>query len=182
MNIYEKISPEFIEPISETKKAIILFDPTYVYKRITIKPFTRYQSISISAIWTNEKGICACGCGNALYGRRTRWYDEKCSIIPVGVQAIINGDLQYINGLMRSYLKHECCQCRCENYIIGKNLASGIQVDHIVGVMDGGGGAWLGNYRFVCHRCHAKKTGYDNKIRRGQKATPIVNNNILTLF
>ncbi len=85
---------------------------------------------------------------------------------PLGVFYIIRGDLSYINGLMRYFLPHCCCICHCKPYLIEKNLSDGIQVDHILAVANGGGGAWLGNYRFICHRCHGKKTREDNLIRK----------------
>jgi 5-methylcytosine-specific restriction endonuclease McrA len=180
MNIYEKINPTFITEPSDLKRSIILFDPAEVYSRITINPYKRYQSISIGAMFpTIEKGICACGCGRKLHGRQTRWYDgENCPKLPLGVNAIIKGDLNYINRLMRYFHKHECCVCGCQPYVIEKSWVDGIQVDHIIGVADGGGGGWLSNYRFVCHRCHAKKTAYDNKVRKHK----IISSNNLALF
>lgn len=166
---YEKIQPVFFDGVRQYQKQIILFDPTGIYSRIKIDPFKRRQNFSIINLFpTIEKGICACGCGEKLIGRQTRWHSEKCQIIPLGVLYIINGDLDYINGLMQCYLPHRCTHCDCENYSMPKNWASGIQVDHILAVQNGGSGAWLGNYQFLCQRCHSVKTKQDNFIKRNR--------------
>lgn len=179
MNLYGKIEPELVD-VEKYTSAIILFDPTEIYSRLIFDKFKRRQSFGTADIApTITKGICACGCGNKLTGRQTRWYSEECQKIPLGVLHILNGDLEYINRLMQCYLPHRCIMCNCENYLIEKSeysdwhkrdivsyQASGIQVDHILAIQNGGSGGWLGNYQFLCHRCHSIKTKQDNLTKR----------------
>lgn len=172
MNIYSKIEPEFICKVDSLEEKIILFDPAEIYNRIKIDPYKRTQSLDIGQMFPNpEDGTCSCGCGVKLTGRRYRWASEACQKLPVAIFMIIRGDLSYINRLMRNWLHYRCCECDCENYVFEKNLASGIQVDHIVGIQNGGGGSWLGNYRFICHKCHSVKTKEDNKVKKLNKLT-----------
>lgn len=168
--IYDKITPTISEDASELIRKVILFDPAEIYSRLTIKPFKRHQSIAIDYIFPSPKdGTCACGCGTKLKGRQTRWSSEKCQKFPVYILKILIGDLQLIRGIMQYFHPYECCECHCEPYVIESNFASGIQVDHIVSIKDGGGGCWLGNYRFICHKCHSKKTAKDHHTRKQQK-------------
>jgi 5-methylcytosine-specific restriction endonuclease McrA len=165
--IYEKIQPDFFDGVSELRKRIILFDPTPIYARIAFDKFKRMQSFGMKQLFPQiHPAYCACGCGKILNGRQTRWASESCQKLPLGILYILNGNLDYINGLMQAYLPHRCAHCDCENYSMPKNWASGIQVDHILAVQNGGSGAWLGNYQFLCHRCHAIKTRQDNLIKR----------------
>lgn len=170
MSLYEKINPVLPEYVHENIRRIILFDPIELYPRITINKYSRQQRLTVGELFpTTSKGICACGCGNTLTGRRTRWYSEECSIVCLGVYWVIKGDLQYVRSLMMNYLPYMCADCGKEDYLIEKKAlnhrgqeyinfsAAGIQVDHIVPVKDGGSGCWLGNYQFLCHKCNTKK-------------------------
>jgi len=178
INLYGKIEPEFLVNVSENTKRVILFDPAEIYSRITFDKFKRKQSFGIGTLFPNEKGICACGCGEKLTGRQTRWKSEECQKVPLGVLYILNGELDYIGRLMQTYKPHRCVSCDCEDYLIetytlncyGNKVvnysASGLQVDHIVAIQNGGSGGWLGNYQFLCHRCHSVKTKRDNLEKR----------------
>jgi len=165
--IYKNISPLLPEKTPEHIKRIILFDPSDVYSRITIKKFSRHQSIPMEKLFpTITPGVCCCGCEVKLTGRQTRWASKKCTSFALGVFYILRGDTSYIFSLMSYYTDIKCCRCGCENYSVGKSGSSGIQVDHILAVKNGGGGGWLGNYRFICHKCHSEKTKMDNNQRK----------------
>ena len=190
INLYGKIEPEFLFEPHENTRRIILFDPTEIYTKITFNKFKRQQSFGIGTLFPNEKGICACGCGEKLTGRQTRWKSEECQKVPLGVLYVLNGDTNYIGRLMQTYLPHRCSACDCENYLIEKKRilwngrevidysASGLQVDHILAVQNGGSGAWLGNYQFLCHRCHSVKTKRDNLEKRLRLAHGVEQNSL----
>jgi hypothetical protein len=190
INLYGKIEPEFLVNIHENTKKVVLFDPSEIYSRITFDKFKRRQSFGIGTLFPNEKGFCACGCGEALTGRQTRWKSENCQKVPLGVLYVLNGDTDYIGRLMQTYLPHRCSSCDCENYLIeskkigwgGREIinhsASGLQVDHILAVQNGGSGTWLGNYQFLCHRCHSVKTKRDNLEKRNRLAQGSIQNSL----
>lgn len=178
-NLYGKIEPELNENVHPNTRAVILYDPSELYSRINFDKFQRRQSFGMGLLFPNKKGVCACGCGNKFIGRQTRWYSEECQKIPLGVLGILNGNLEYICRLLQVYQPHRCVKCDCENYLIEKTAisdyhgreyisysASGLQVDHIVAIQNGGSAGWLGNYQFLCHRCHSIKTKSDNLEKR----------------
>ncbi|QJD96928.1 hypothetical protein HH214_14135 [Mucilaginibacter robiniae] len=174
--LYASINPKFIKRTSKLFKQLVTFNPAEVYARINIEKFKRRQKLDIKELFPNTTtGYCACGCGMKLLGRQSRWASRKCSDFPRHVQLILCGDSQLIKKIMMCYLPYECCKCHCKNYIIStaKSKVDGIQVDHVIAVKNGGGGCWLGNYQFICHTCHAKKTVIDNQIRSMQSAMPV---------
>lgn len=178
MNIFGAINPELSLYTGNVGERVILFDPSGVYSRISINKYERYQSgLSLCDMFPALDGICACGCKKELSGRRKKWATDDCSSFAFGVFSIIRGGTDYVRRLMQGYLEYKCCKCGCENYIIEapNSIFSGLQVDHILAVQNGGGGCWLGNYQFICHRCHSVKTTGDNQIRNKPKQLPLSN-------
>ncbi|MGN6637920.1 MAG: HNH endonuclease [Mucilaginibacter sp.] len=168
--------PELSPKTPEWAQKVILFDPTEIYSRITIDPYKRWQSLSVTSTFPNfdhiDAGKCACGCGNNLTGRQKRWSDPEHGKFPWNVTRIINGDMQFVRGLMHWYLPEQCAICGKEPYLLESETehtsfngfkyktyfsANGIHVDHIIPVKKGGAGCWLGNFQFLCHVCNLRK-------------------------
>jgi len=156
MNLYGKINPVLGDDVPDDIRRIILFDPSELYQRITIDKYKRWQSLSMS-MWPNIPGLCACGCGTKLTGRKTRWADEDHGRVKYNIMRIINGDSAFIRQIMQYYLPDECAKCKRQPYLLDKTWSNGIHVDHIIPVAEGGAGCWLGNYQFLCHVCNLQK-------------------------
>lgn len=176
MNPFGPITPTFFEGTSEMAKKVILFDPTSIYTRATFNKFSRHPSIGMEVIFDQpDKTICSCGCGVKLTGRQRRWASESCSRFAAHIFIILRGDTDRIRMFMQYYLPHECVICKCEDYSIEttNGPVTGLHVEHILAVKNGGGGCWLGNYQFMCHRCHREKTNADRLVRTKQSPMPI---------
>lgn len=154
--------PEYVKP---HVKRVMFFDPTEVYKRIADKldPYKRHQNIKVHNTFPKkENGLCGCGCGKELTGRRTRWVTEECGLFAYYVNNIIKGDSDLVRRLILRYYfdgSEFCTEC-------GVNWEGKIQIDHTVAVMNGGGGCWLSNYNPLCSDCHKDKTKLDFKSKK----------------
>lgn len=172
--LYDPISPVLSDNIREFDRKVILFDPTEIYTRININPYERKQTLDVQKMWPNsEPGKCACGCGTVLTGRQTRWAGETHSKFPIQVFHILRGDLDVILYYLTKFLPHCCCRCE-KKHSVNANFYSDLQVDHVLAVMNGGGGAWLGNYQILCTKCHGRKSSEDkaDKKRRLLQLSP----------
>lgn len=67
---------------------------------------------------------------------------------------IVRGDTDFIKGYLGQLYGYGCVKCGSTEYT---------EVDHIVGVKQGGARSWLSNYRILCRRCHAVKSGMDRR-------------------
>lgn len=144
-------APEFV-------KKVLFFDPAPIYERCghLINPFERNpkaSAISVSIIFKNEPGVCACGCGAKLTGRKTRWATEGCAKFPVAVYFILQGRTANIYNYLATYNGDCCHEC-------GDTKVS-LFVDHKHPVKLGGAGGWLSNYQLLCSDCHRDKTNRD---------------------
>lgn len=177
MIIWGPIKPTFLIEPSESKRRVLLFDPTEIYHRAPlINRYKRSNSIGMEHLFLqSDLSKCACGCGEALTGRRTRWASDVCKNFAVTVFLVLRGDSDVIRRLMLHYLPHECVKCKCGDYSIStiNGDISGLHVEHIVSIKDGGGCCWLGNFQFMCHRCHAEKTRMEKLLRNKQKPMPV---------
>lgn len=145
-------------------KRVFEYDPINAPTLFTPRPFSRQQWVSTYDLFPEVKGICACGCGVELSGRRKRWATEDCSNFAVAVRFIIAGAGSTIQSYLRKYYGWNCFQCGCEDkgHKMGYNgSVSWIKVDHIIPVKLGGGACWLSNYQLLCHDCHVGKTNKD---------------------
>lgn len=136
------------------QKRVAFFDPTEIYARQPVDPFRRVQAtLSFALMFPNKDGLCACGCGRNLTGRQRRWATEDCSSFAYNVWAIIDGRRDtiafYVSKLNGGY------ECKC-----GQGEGDS-KLDHIIPVKHGGGGCWLNNFQWLCHKCHVKKTNED---------------------
>lgn len=163
-----KLKRKIIKGLEGYQKRVLFFDPSVIYKRVKVNKYKRLQSICMSKMFPKIKGKCACGCGKKLEGRRTKWCSDECSAFAYNVSAIINGDSAVITKWLKLYLGNwACCQCGLtDSYKEFKNglSVSTIHKDHILAVMNGGGGCWLSNYQLLCEDCHKEKTKEDLKV------------------
>lgn len=143
------------------KIRVLFFDPTTLYKRVTVDPLKRTQSIGMEIFFPpNKSKKCRCGCNKALTGRRTAWASTDCSRFAGDIQAIINGHTPTIKKYLMMYHGWSCVKC---------GVFSTIKMDHIIGVKHGGGGCWLSNFQLLCHTCHVAKTNKDFGYKKSVK-------------
>lgn len=145
---------------------VLFFDPKSLYGRISIDPFKRHQGLSMDAVFPkNETGQCACGCDvkpkEYSNGKFHKWSTPVCQSFASDVLSIINNYFEKPSKYMTLYSGKICDECKDDS------KKYDLQLDHIIGVKQGGGGCWLSNYRWLCHDCHRIKTcadfGWKNK-------------------
>jgi 5-methylcytosine-specific restriction endonuclease McrA len=138
----------------EWQSRVIFFDPTPVYRRLKINFYKRIQShLDFKDLFPDRKdGLCSCGCGTALTGRRRRWAADDCAKFALAVWAVIDGQAGSFEYYVAKYHGKKCARCRSRR---------DLRVDHIVPVKHGGGGCWLSNFQLLCHTCHVGKTNKD---------------------
>ena len=122
-----------------------------------IDPYARRQKI----LWVHDMfpyrddGLCRCGCGKKLEGRRTSWASNSCSYAARMEHGIIAGDAGCVRIRLRQLQKGVCQECGEEH---GEWHA-----DHIIEVRHGGGGCTIDNYQTLCIPCHKAKTKKNHK-------------------
>ena len=133
----------------------MFFDPTLIYEKLgsLFDPHKRIQKgdFPIDMFFPKIEGLCACGCGKVLSGRRTVWASSDCSNFAYDIRAIILGYSTYKKYVWR-YFGKNCIKC-------GTNEK--VYYDHIIPVKHGGGSCWLSNFQPLCKLCHNKKTNED---------------------
>lgn len=131
--------------------------------------FSRQQGLSIRDVFpVRTDGLCACGCGQKLTGRRTRWATAECSDTAVGFYFVISGNSGAIRWRVHERDHGVCAECdrRCGVRLQGPMpfakrfsvLRIKWEADHIIPVHLGGGGCGLENFQTLCEDCHKKKT------------------------
>lgn len=117
-----------------------------------INKFRRYQKgLTINDLFPQkEQGICSCGCGRKLEGRKRKWYDRECSSKALLCFRIIKGDTYTIRKELFLRDKGLCNLC--------KRYDAFWEADHIIPVLKGGGGCDISNFQTLCRECHRKKT------------------------
>ena len=134
---------------------VLFFDPKEIYGKVNIQAHARRQvpeNIGMQLMFPKPaEKICACGCGEPLQGRRTRWASDECASFAVDVYRIIYGQLDVVKFYLKKYYGY---RCKC-------GRVRKLKVDHIIPIKHGGGGCWLSNYQFLCHDCHVQKTNAD---------------------
>lgn len=167
------LPPKVIEHLDRDRyiliNRVISFDPADVYARMghLLNPHKRVQQITVEQMWPNNPGVCGCGCGLTLTGRRTRWATDLCSKFPLEVYWIIRGDVGVLKKYTELYWGCRCAKCEMHEDDLYKILRSNqdysapLYLDHIVPVKHGGGASWLSNYQLLCRECHQAKTNAD---------------------
>lgn len=172
MNLPEILLPlpskEINRELKPTVRRVLLFNPAEIYSNVAseLNHNIRIQSIPVCVFFPTIQGVCACGCGTVLEGRRTRWGGEDCSEFANDVRAIICGYPHIVAHYIRLYHGHSCIN-GCNGY--------DVEIDHIIPVKLGGGGCWLSNYQPLCKKCHKAKTNMDFGWKRTNQ-TQLFNN------
>lgn len=164
-NEWYREKPELIENIER----VLFFDPSHLYKKIghLIDPFKRTQSIQMEQMFPKIEFYCACGCGKKAKCSDTfkpntliptwqrKWHSDSCGSFASSVLSIINNTFQAPVKHITYYSGKKCSECEDIGYTL--------ELDHIIGVKQGGGGCWLSNYRWLCKNHHVSKTNKDFK-------------------
>lgn len=155
-NEWQLSKPDLIKKIER----VLFFDPSKIYKRLgdQINPYKRHAGISMLQMFPPVEGKCACGCNkkpkvysNKLGEEKTmKWASFTCQAVAGDVLSIINNYFGKPAQYITLYAGRKCSECGHDGY--------DLELDHIVGVKQGGGGCWLSNYRWLCHDCHVAKT------------------------
>lgn len=111
----------------------------------------RYQKgLTLGRIFPSIPGFCACGCGQALFGRKAKWASESCRTNAYIQFAVLKGDNRIIREEIYKRDEGFCHNCG----VFDENW----QADHIVPVYKGGGACSLNNLQTLCLDCHKEKT------------------------
>lgn len=153
MPIFETLPYKPITLKHEYQSRVMFLDPSIFYERQYVNPKSRFNfNVSLTTLFPKIKGICSCGCGRQLEGRRTRWSSDECSYFAFDVFAIISGRPETIKWYVGKYHGQKCCKC---------GSTCDLELEHTIPVKHGGGSCWLNNYTLMCKRCHKKKTKQD---------------------
>lgn len=145
--------------------------------RSGLDPFKRVQAgWQMTDCWPpRDDGLCGCGCGSALTGRRTRWASDECSLLANRVYGVLAGHTSLIRDAVFQRDKGVCAECGCTTGRLQGPRARHAwrfdvpwldwEADHILPVHQGGGGCWIDNFRTVCVPCHKVKTAADARRR-----------------
>ena len=123
-----------------------------------IDPFLRVQSgLNTADLFPDrDDGTCACGCGEKLTGRRRRWASDACGERAYEVFAIHAG---YSNTVRRAVWKRDKGVCAACGRQHESRWSDDWEADHVLEVVNGGGGCGLENYQTLCKDpCHREKT------------------------
>lgn len=120
-----------------------------------VDPFKRYQrDYGMHDMYPSKlDGTCACGCGEKLTGRRTRWATPICVDEPLRLYSIVKGDTTAIRAELYRMDAGACRMCGV--------ISDEWHADHIVPVHKGGGGCDIDNLQTLCIPCHKDKTLID---------------------
>lgn len=92
-----------------------------------------------------ERVYCSTGCAHVSNVLLNKDYAAQCLI---GREGDPSGALH-------------CSECGSPEWLPPSMVSCTFQVDHIIGVAEGGGCCYLDNLRALCHACHEKKTTED---------------------
>lgn len=136
---------------------VLFFDPKELYARLgdKIDPYKRHAGLSMEVLFPRIEGQCACGCELPPPSGETwcrKWATDNCQSFASDVLSIINNYFGKPAYYISLYSGWKCCKCESTKYL---------ELDHEIGVKQGGGGCWLSNYRWLCKVCHNDKTNQD---------------------
>ncbi len=124
-----------------------------------INIYKRYQvGLKLSALYPIRKdGLCACGCGRELEGRKKRWATGECQENAVITFLIVKGDTSLIRKKLFELEKGYCRECGVHS--------NQWCADHIKPVFLGGSACGIDNFQTLCEDCHKVKTYIDSQRR-----------------
>lgn len=154
--------------MNSVEERIMSLNPQDINGFYLLNKFKRSQSVKFELLFPKKKnGICDCGCGEKLEGKRTRYATDECCEFAQSVWGILSNHSQTLDRFLKIKFKDWACfNCGImDKYKVYKNGLSvnAIQKDHIIPVHKGGGGCWLDNYQLLCDDCHKLKTKQDLK-------------------
>lgn len=111
-----------------------------------------------------DDGLCRCGCGRELTGRKTSWYSRRCSNKAFKEYSIRKGWSSAIRAAVFRRDHGVCAICKKDCSEDGSNKngrcrggGTQWQADHIVAIADGGKNE-IDNIQTLCLEHHHKKT------------------------
>lgn len=143
---------------SRPGRPTVVIDPIVgIYElkvRDVIDPYSRVQlrlsTVDLFPLRTDR--ICACGCEQEVVPPRRRWASSKCGLAAFEYASVVKGHSTMIRIMVNRRDHGVCVECEL------KSFDGGWQADHIVAVLDGGGGCDLSNFQTLCTDCHQTKT------------------------
>jgi hypothetical protein len=127
-----------------------------------LNPYSRTQTglVCSDLFPTITPGVCVCGCGQALTGRKLRWASKECAAKALELFWIVKGVSRVIRNALAKRDNGICAHC-------GEQKPW--DADHIVPVHMGGGGCDLDNFQTLCDDCHKAKSAREANYRRALK-------------
>lgn len=137
-------------------------------KGFRIDPFKRYQrAMGVVHLYPiRNDGLCACGCGQKLTGRKRRWATPECQKKAVGHFLVVKGDTREIRKQLFEAQGGVCQNCGVDCGHLGVN--GPWDADHIKPVHKGGGACGIENFQTLCKTCHKSKTANGSKQFKGK--------------
>ncbi|MBP6313051.1 MAG: HNH endonuclease [Flavobacteriales bacterium] len=111
----------------------------------------------MGSVFPSVVGLCACGCGIRLSGRRRKWASTNCNDAAYVQFAILKGDGRVIRKELLIRDEGRCAYCGA--------FDPKWQADHIIPVKEGGSACGLDNFQTLCTSCHFRKTTYQTSIQ-----------------
>lgn len=155
---------ELDKKVPEYIKRGLLYDPAPLYKRIQflINPTTRYNLIHFATLFPDPTDdTCTCGCGKKQARKGFKWASTDCQRFSRFCYDVISCRQP---PMLTFYLRFYYGEVKCVK--CGGEFSD---LDHIIGIKEGGGGSWLSNYQFLCIECHATKTAEDNNWAKSKR-------------
>ena len=143
-----------------------------------IDPYARYQpKLKTNHVFPHrDDGKCDCGCGRTLPTIRRRWASDECHWAAQRMMSVLHSYGPVITDILARRDGQRCDHCAAEPEELvwsedwrerarQKRAQLKLEADHIVEVVDGGGGRDLSNFQLLCHPCHVKKTTKSRRVR-----------------
>ena len=113
--------------------------------------------------------MCGCGCGRTLPSNRWRWASNECNWAAQRMMSVLHSHGPPIARILADRDGERCAHCGAEpeepewsddwrERARQKREQLKLEADHIVEVVDGGGGRDLSNFQLLCRPCHVQKT------------------------